>query len=142
MAQAGALHGGTFLYDIGKLSLPDLILLNPGALTPEEREPTQTHAQIGFDLSQHLPSQSRADLLILHPHEWWNDEGYPHRLSGEAIPLPARAFAVIDVHDAVITERPHKRSWSREEAASELRRLSGTQFDPQMVTVFLAMLAL
>ncbi|WP_407541569.1 diguanylate cyclase (plasmid) [Deinococcus radiomollis] len=141
-AQAGALHEGAYLHDIGKLSLPDVVLLKPGALTPEERELMQAHARIGFELSQRLPSQPGADLLILHHHEWWNGEGYPHRLSGEAIPLLARAFAVIDVYDALTTERPYKRAWSEQEAASELRRLSGTQFDPQMVEVFLGMLKL
>ena len=140
--QAGALHEGAFLHDIGKLSLPDAVLLKPGLLTFQERELMQTHAQIGFDLSQRLPSQPGADLLILHHHEWWNGAGYPHRLSGEAIPLLARAFAVIDVYDALISERPYKRAWSHEEAASELRRLSGIQFDPQMVEVFLEMLKL
>ncbi|WP_407572448.1 diguanylate cyclase domain-containing protein [Deinococcus altitudinis] len=140
--QAAALHEGAFLHDIGKLSLPDEVLLKPGALTPEERALMQTHAQIGFDLSRRLPSQPGADLLILHHHEWWNGEGYPHRLSGEVIPLLARAFAVIDVYDALISERSYKRAWSEQEAASELRRLSGTQFDPQMVRVFLEMLKL
>ena len=140
--RAGALHEGAFLHDIGKLSLPDVVLLKPGALTLQEREVMQTHAQIGFNLSQRLPSQPETALLILHHHEWWNGEGYPQRLKGEAIPLLARAFAVIDVYDALTSERPYKCAWSPKEAAAELRRLSGIQFDPQMVTAFLEMLEL
>ncbi len=138
--QTEALLEGAYLHDIGKLSIPDQVLLNPGALTPEERRLMQTHAQIGHDLSLRLPSLPEAALLIRHHHEWWNGGGYPAGLGGEAIPLLARIFTLIDAYDALTSERPYKPARTEPEAADELRRLGGTQFDPRLLETFLTML--
>ena len=135
--ELGSLTRGAYLHDIGKLGVPDAILLKPGALTPEERKIMQRHAQIGFDLVKDIPFLADATEVVLMHHERFDGSGYPQGLKGEAIPLSARIFSIADTLDAITSERPYQRAASFESAREIIRRLSGTAFDPQVVSVFL-----
>lgn len=135
--QLGTLARGAYLHDIGKLGVPDGILLKPGALTPEERKIMQRHAQIGFDLVKDIPFLADATDVVLMHHERFDGTGYPQGLKGDRIPLSARIFAIADTLDAVTSERPYQRASSFESAREIIRRLSGSAFDSQVVNVFL-----
>lgn len=135
--ELGSLARGAYLHDIGKLGVPDGILLKPGALTPEERKIMQRHAQIGFDLVKDIPFLADATDVVLMHHERFDGSGYPQGLRAEAIPLSARIFAIADTLDAITSERPYQRAGSFESAREIIRRLSGAAFDPQVVNVFL-----
>ncbi len=132
-----ALKWGAYLHDTGKVAIPDQILLKPGRLTPEEFQVIQQHSQLGFDLLRHIPTLPEASLqVVLHHHEKWDGSGYPHALSGEAIPLLARIFTVVDVYDALVSRRPYKEPMTHREAMQEIVRCSGGMFDPVVVAVF------
>jgi putative nucleotidyltransferase with HDIG domain len=135
--QLGTLARGAYLHDIGKLGVPDGILLKRGPLTPEERKIMQRHAQIGFDLVKDIPFLADATDVVLMHHERFDGTGYPQGLKGEAIPLSARIFAIADTLDAVTSERPYQRASSFDFARDRIRQLSGTAFDPKVVDVFL-----
>ena len=136
--QRRALRWGAYLHDIGKLAIPDRILLKPGRLTPSERRVIEAHTLRGEAILKGVPGMPRATLLIVrHHHERWDGAGYPDGLSGTAIPLGARLFSVIDVYDALISKRPYKPAWPVERALEEIRRQAGRQFDPMAVEVFL-----
>jgi PAS domain S-box-containing protein len=126
------------LHDVGKLGIPDAILLKPGRLTGGERSVMQTHTTIGAAIlsDSGFPVLSLAEQIALSHHERWDGTGYPHRLKGEAIPLVGRIVAVVDVFDALTHARPYKRAWTLEDAVTEIARGSGTQFDPNVVTAF------
>lgn len=128
------------LHDIGKIGVPDSILLKPGSLTDEEMAIMRKHPLIGYEILR--DSQSRfiqigAQIALRH-HERWDGSGYPDGLRGEQIPLNARIVAIADVFDALTSERPYKRAWSNEEAFAYLEEHSGTFFDPSCVKVLLA----
>ncbi len=131
------------LHDIGKIAVPDRILLKPGPLTPEEFEVVKTHTVIGA----RILSGSRFDILrlaeqvALSHHERWDGQGYPHGLSQERIPLPGRIVAVADVFDALTHARPYKPAWSWDEAVAEVESQGGRQFDPRVVDAFLKLVA-
>ncbi|HEX2862971.1 MAG TPA: HD domain-containing phosphohydrolase [Deinococcales bacterium] len=132
-----ALKQGAYLHDVGKLVVPDSVLLKPGKLDPEEWEQMQAHATRGFDLAARIPTLPGGALeVIRYHHERWDGHGYPDHLVGEAIPLRARIFAVCDVFDALVSARPYKPAWTREQAVAELRARAGTQFDPTVVKAF------
>jgi len=133
----GTLARGAYLHDIGKLGVPDGILLKPGPLTPEERKLMQRHSQIGYDLVKDIPFLADATDVVLMHHERFDGTGYPQGLKGEAIPLSARIFAIADTLDAITSERPYQLASSFESAREVIRRLSGTAFDPQVANVFL-----
>ena len=135
--QLGSLARGAYLHDIGKLGVPDGILLKPGPLTTEERKLMQRHSQIGFDLVKDIPFLADATDVVLMHHERFDGSGYPQGLKGEQIPMSARIFAIADTLDAITSERPYQRASSFESARETIRRLSGTAFDPQVVSVFL-----
>lgn len=136
--ELGALRVGAYLHDLGKVVVPDRILLKPGPLTQDEREEMQTHSAEGERLADALGFVPPAALeLVRHHHERWDGGGYPDGLAGEEIPLLARLFAVIDVYDALLSERPYKRAWTRQQALTELRNQAGRQFDPRVVGAFL-----
>ena len=135
--QLRSLTRGAYLHDIGKLGVRDGILLKPGPLTPEERQLMQQHVQIGFDLVKDIPFLADAAEIILSHHERYDGEGYPRGLRGEEIVLSARLFAVADTLDAITSERPYRRAASFEVARETIRHLSGSQFDPKVVSVFL-----
>jgi putative two-component system response regulator len=131
------------LHDIGKVSVPDAVLLKPGKLTPSEYEVVKTHAASGAKtLEAVLRSYPRnelvrmgADIARSH-HERWDGTGYPAGLVGEEIPLCARIVGLIDVYDAIRSTRPYKEAQPREVAAQEIRKGSGTQFDPKLILAF------
>ena len=126
------------MHDIGKIGIPDRILLKPGKLDAEEWHIMQTHAQIGADiLSGHdsgLMNMAR-EIAITH-HEKWDGSGYPNKLSGEDIPLSGRIVAISDVFDALTSERPYKKAWPVEEAVNEIDRGADKHFDSNLVEVF------
>ncbi len=134
----GTLARGAYLHDIGKLGVPDGILLKPGPLTPEERKLMQRHSQIGYDLVKDIPFLADATDVVLMHHERFDGTGYPQALKGEQIPMSARIFAIADTLDAITSERPYQRASSFESAREVISRLSGTAFDPQVVNVFLS----
>lgn len=131
------LRYGAYLHDIGKLAVPDAILLKPGKLEPGEWKLMKAHSIRGFELAQRIPSLSRGALeVIRHHHEHWDGAGYPDGISGEAIPLLARVFAVCDVYDALTSERPYKRAWSPQAALAEIGAQADRQFDPRVARTF------
>ncbi len=127
---------GAWLHDIGKLATPDAILLKPSSLTEQERITMQDHVIIGYDLVKRIPFLSNAAEIVLTHHERWDGSGYPRGLTGVQIPLCARIFAVADSFDAMTSERPYRRALPMPYARKEIERMSGTQFDPQIVSVF------
>jgi putative nucleotidyltransferase with HDIG domain len=130
---------GALLHDIGKMAIPDAILLKPGPLTPEEWEVMRRHPQYALEMLSPIAYLRPAlDIPYCH-HERWDGSGYPRGLKGTAIPLAARLFAVVDVFDALTSERPYRRAWSREDALAYLRQQAGRQLDPEVVALFLQM---
>jgi putative nucleotidyltransferase with HDIG domain len=126
------------LHDIGKIGIPDAILLKPGKLTDSERAAVKRHTTIGAEiLSGSRSSLLRvAERIALSHHERWDGKGYPHRLGGEEIPLAGRIVAVADVFDALTHERPYKKAWPLEPAVDEVLGQRGRQFDPALVDAF------
>lgn len=127
---------GAFLHDVGKIGIPDQILLKPGRLTREEFQVMQTHAVLGIEIVEGNPWLAGAEKTIRHHHERFDGNGYPDGLSGEAIPLAARIFAVVDVFDALASVRPYKQALSLEETLSIMEREAGKHFDPTIYAVF------
>lgn len=127
------------MHDIGKVGIPDAILLKPGKLTAEEFDVIKTHTTIGARLlsGTDVPLINAAEEIALTHHEKWDGSGYPRKLSGESIPLRGRIVAVCDVFDALLSERPYKRAWSLEDTVTEIARCRGGHFDPQVVDAFL-----
>jgi putative nucleotidyltransferase with HDIG domain len=128
-----------FLHDIGKMAIPDLILRKPGPLTPEERQIMRTHCEIGFNMVTRIPFLREAAEIVLSHQEYFDGTGYPRGLKGEQIPLGARIFAVADALDAMISDRPYRKALPISHAREEIQRCAGSQFDPAVVEVFLAM---
>ena len=128
-----------FLHDIGKMAIPDQILRKPGPLTAEEREVMRTHCDIGYNMVTRNSFLQEAAEIVLSHQEYFDGSGYPRGLRGEEIPLGARIFAVADALDAMISDRPYRKALSITYAQEEIKRCSGTQFDPKVVEVFLAM---
>jgi putative nucleotidyltransferase with HDIG domain len=137
--QLMTLARGAYLHDIGKLGIPDGILLKPGPLTADERKLMQQHVQIGFDLVKDIPFLADAAEIVLTHHERYDGRGYPRGLKGEAILLSARIFAVSDTLDAITSDRPYQRASSFESARDTIHHVSGSQLDPQVVDVFLSL---
>ena len=128
---------GAYLHDIGKLGVPDGILLKPGPLTAGERKLMQQHAQIGFDLIKDIPFLTDAAELVLCHHERFDGSGYPRGLKAEQIPVGARIFAFADTLDALTSNRPYRLASSFESALETIRCQAGRQFDPEFAAVFL-----
>ncbi|HXH23543.1 MAG TPA: HD domain-containing phosphohydrolase [Dehalococcoidia bacterium] len=123
------------MHDIGKISVPDSILLKPGRLTPEEREVIRRHTLDGESLLSGSYLSTAREVARWH-HERWDGKGYPDGLSGEDIPLSARIVSVADVYDALISNRPYKNAWTPEDALAEIQKGAGSQFDPRVTEVF------
>lgn len=129
---------GSYLHDIGKIGIPDAILLKPGRLTEEETAVMQTHARVGYDLVSRIAFLAPAAEIVLTHQEQYNGTGYPQGLMGKEIPLGARIFAVADTLDAMTSDRPYRRALSLSTARAEITRESGRQFDPEVVRIFLS----
>jgi HD-GYP domain-containing protein (c-di-GMP phosphodiesterase class II) len=126
------------LHDLGKIAIPDTVLLKPGRLTHEEFEVVKTHAVLGARVLAGGESDvlQAAERVVRSHHERWDGSGYPDGLRGSDIPLEGRLVAVADVYDVLVHERPYKESWTVEAAAKEIRRGAGTQFDPDIGRAF------
>jgi len=129
------------LHDVGKIGIPDGILLKPGKLTNEEFDRMKEHTTIGAAMLQDSRSEllQSAERIALSHHEKWSGGGYPQGLKEESIPIEGRILAVADVFDALTHERPYKTAWTVEDAVAEIERSSGTHFDPQVVVAFLTL---
>ncbi len=135
---ADLLFNAAPMHDIGKIGIPDNILLKPGKLTPDEWEIMKTHTTIGGDILSDDPSnliQLAREIAISH-HERWDGTGYPGALKGEKIPLSGRIVAIADVFDALVSDRPYKKAWTVEEAIALIEKDSGSHFDPHLVKLF------
>ncbi|MEI6634855.1 MAG: HD domain-containing phosphohydrolase, partial [Chlamydiota bacterium] len=128
---------GALLHDIGKLGVPDSILLKPGELTEEEWKLMRRHPEIGWNILRDIDFLEPALDVVLNHHEQWDGRGYPAGLKGESIPRGARIFLVVDALDTITTDRPYRAAVTFAEAFDELRRCRGTQFDPDVVDCFL-----
>lgn len=140
----GYYAGAAPLHDIGKVGIPDEILHKPGRLDDQEREVMSAHPQIGYDvlvratreLGEHPLVRIAADITLYH-HERWDGLGYPTKKKGDEIPVGARLMAVADVYDALVSRRPYKEPFSHDVAVGEIKKGSGTQFDPDVVEAFI-----
>lgn len=128
---------GAMLHDIGKIGIPDRVLLKPGHLTEEEWAVMRKHPEIGAWIVEGVESLKRASSIVIAHHERFDGLGYPHGLRGEEIPLGARIFAVADTLDAVLSDRPYRSGQSYEHAREEIARNAGSQFDPDVTACFL-----
>ncbi len=130
------LYRGALLHDIGKIAIPDAILLKPGALTQEEWGVMQSHARLGSEMVGRIDFLRRAADVPLAHHEAWDGNGYPHGIRGTEIPLHARIFAIVDTYDAVRSERPYKKARDHDAAVETLREAGGLRLDPDLVRAF------
>jgi len=128
---------GCLLHDIGKLGVPDHILLKPGPLTDEEWIIMKRHPQLAYDMLTQIDYLRPALDIPFRHHEKWDGTGYPRGIKGEQIPLAARIFAVVDVWDAVTSDRPYRTAWSHEKALAYIQSQAGSHFDPSVVKVFM-----
>jgi putative nucleotidyltransferase with HDIG domain len=127
-----------FLHDIGKMAIPDSILRKPGPLNNDEKTIMRTHCEIGYNMLTRIPFLRDAAEIVLAHQEFFDGTGYPRNLRGEQIPLGARIFSIADALDAMISDRPYRKALPMSHAREEIRRCSGTQFDPKIVDVFLS----
>lgn len=127
---------GAMLHDIGKIGIPDSILIKPGPLTEEEWRVMKTHPTIAKDMLSEIDHLNPTVQIPYSHHERWDGKGYPQGLKGEEIPLAARIFSVIDVWDALTHDRVYKKAWSDEQALTFIRKGAGTQFNPRLVQLF------
>ena len=133
------------IHDLGKISVKDSILHKPGKLTRTEYEEMKTHTLSGLKIIDELSGYSSSNVLLKYAkvligthHEWWDGSGYPRGLKGRQIPLQGRIMAIVDVYDALISERPYKRPFSHEEAVVLILQGRGSHFDPFLADLFLA----
>jgi len=127
-------------HDIGKVGISDSILFKQGTFTLEEKREMKRHCEIGYRIALSTPELVLIADWILKHHEWWNGQGYPLGIKGEAIPIECRLLAIADAYEALTSIRPHRRTFFHEEAVSELLKNSGTQFDPALLEKFVQML--
>ena len=129
---------GAYLHDMGKIGVPERILLKPGPLTQEERRVIEKHPLMGYNLIRNIEFLAPATGVVLSHHESYDGSGYPHGLRGQLIPLHARIFSIMDTLDAMTSDRPYRAALPGSAAAEEIRRLAGSQFDPEIVNMFLS----
>lgn len=138
--QRAAIQQGALLHDIGKLGIPDAILLKPGSLTPREWKIMQQHPLYAYKILAPIINLQKALEIPLYHHERWDGSGYPYGLKGEQIPLSARLFAVVDVYDALTSDRPYRAAWPKSQVLEYFREQAGVQFDPGVVAKFLGLI--
>lgn len=140
--EAEILFNAAHMHDVGKIGIPDNILLKPGKLTDEERRIMEKHCEIGADIISEHPSKilQQARLAAISHHEKWDGTGYPNKFSGMDIPLIGRVAAIADVFDALTHKRPYKEAWEVEKSVNLIKNNSGKHFEPKMVTTFLKVL--
>jgi len=127
---------GARLHDLGKIGVPDAILMKPGPLDPDELVIMRRHAERGFEILQKAPLSDGVKLAVRHSHERWDGKGYPAGLAGEAIPLIARIVAVVDAYEAMTSDRPYRKALPVKEALERLERDAGSHFDPRVARAF------
>lgn len=125
------------LHDLGKVSIPKKILEKKEQLTPEEWEEIKRHPEIGYKIACSSPELSNIAEGILSHHEWWDGSGYPQGLKGKEIPLISRIITIVDAYDIMTNGSPYKAAMSKKEALKELEKGAGSQFDPEIVDVFI-----
>jgi putative nucleotidyltransferase with HDIG domain len=135
--QLGLLARGALLHDVGKIGVPDAILLKPGKLTDEEWVIMRKHVQTGYEMLNHIEFLQHSLDVVKYHHENWDGTGYPNGLRGKEIPLFARIFALCDTYDAITSDRPYRKKRTHAEACEEIKRCSGTQFSGAIVDAFL-----
>ena len=135
-----SIHLAGLLHDIGKIGIPDAILHKPGPLDEQEWTVMHEHPKVGYKILQNVPFLYTSLNAILHHHEKYNGEGYPDGLSGSAISLPARILAVVDVYDALISNRPYRPAFSQEKTLRIIEEEAGQHFDPDVVAAFVRIL--
>jgi putative nucleotidyltransferase with HDIG domain len=135
--QIAVLQTGALLHDVGKIGIPDDLLLKDEKLQAEEFELVKNHVNMGVAIISHVPSLSRCIPVVLYHHERYDGTGYPKGLKGKKIPLEARVIAIADAFSAMTSQRLFCNSLSYDEAVEELKRCSGTQFDPDLVDLFI-----
>ena len=136
-AKKKAIGLGALLHDVGKIAVPDAILLKPAQLTDDEQKVMRKHPEAGYAIVSRIGFLREAGDIVHAHHERFDGSGYPQGLKGEAIPLGARLFAVVDVYDALTSTRPYRTPLSHEDALIEIRKESGRHFDPKVVEEFL-----
>jgi putative nucleotidyltransferase with HDIG domain len=129
-------YQGAMLHDIGKMAIPDKILFKKSLLNDEEWQVMRTHPKVAYDMLSSISFLEKALVIPAYHHEWWNGGGYPFGLKGEEIPLPARIFAVVDVWDALLSDRPYRKAWTRSQVIKYFKVQAGKQFDPEVVERF------
>jgi putative nucleotidyltransferase with HDIG domain len=147
IAEAAGVHGaelktieqGALLHDIGKIGVRDSILLKPGPLTPDEWVEMKLHPDIGFRMLSNISYLKEASLIVHQHQEKFNGEGYPNRIAGQNIVLGSRIFVIADTLDAITSDRPYRKGRPLEVAKSEIERCIGSQFDPELVKLFLSL---
>jgi len=142
MSDADLVHvrRGALLHDMGKLGVPDHILLKPGPLTDDEWVLMRKHPKYAYDMLAPIAFLRRALEIPAYHHEKWDGSGYPNGMEGEAIPLAARIFSVVDIWDAIRSDRPYRPAWTKEKALDHIKSLSGSHLDPKVVAAFLEMI--
>lgn len=136
--QLRQIYWGSLLHDVGKIGVSDAVLLKQGALNEDEWQEMRTHPEKGYRIVSQIPGMAEAAEIVFSHEERFDGSGYPRKLRGEQICLGARLFALIDTLDAITSDRPYRKANSFEQARDEIARMSGTQFDPVAVQVFLA----
>jgi putative nucleotidyltransferase with HDIG domain len=128
---------GALLHDVGKIGIPDHILHKESALTEDEWVVMKKHSAIGYAMLKDIPFLQPALEVVLHHHERFDGNGYPQSMKGNDIPLTARIFSIVDSFDAMTNNRPYRKKMSQADALAEIKRCSGTQFDPAIVEIFI-----
>jgi putative nucleotidyltransferase with HDIG domain len=139
--QLAHIRRGSLLHDIGKMGIPDQILLKPGPLTEDEWEIMRRHPVYAYEMLRPIEFLRPALAIPYAHHEKWDGTGYPRGLRGEEIPLEARLFAVVDVWDALSSDRPYRKAWPIQQVVSHMHSLEGTHFEPEVVQAFLSLVA-
>ena len=125
------------LHDVGKIAISNDILMKKGKLTKKEWEMMKKHTEVGYDICNSSPQLTIIADAVLSHHEWWDGSGYPQGLKGEEIPLTARIISIVDAYEVMTHDRAYKKAISESEAINELKRCSGTQFDPNLIEIFI-----